>query len=336
MSELNRSIYLVSRPEGMPEKSNFKTVESPVPQPAEGEVLVQTMYLSVDPYMRGRMRDVKSYVPPFPLNEVIVGGVVGRVVESKNPNFAKGDIIAGMLGWSDYSISNGKNIKKIETGAIPVTHALGILGMPGLTAYFGLLEIGKPKEGETVVVSGAAGAVGMVVGQIAKLKGCRVVGIAGTDEKNEYLRSELGFDATVNYKTTTNMRQSLAEACPNGIDVYFDNVGGEITDAVLTLINYQARIVICGQISAYNMEKPDLRPNPFTQLLIKSAMAKGFIASDFANRNQEGLAQLTEWVTQGKLKFKENVVEGLENTVEAFLGLFRGENLGKQLVKVHD
>jgi NADPH-dependent curcumin reductase CurA len=334
MTKINRSIILASRPEGMPNDSHFRMEENAIPEPTDGEVLIRTLYLSVDPYMRGRMRDAKSYVPPFPINEVLMGGVVGEVIDSKNTHFAVGDTVVGNLGWSDYSLSNGKGIRKIDPSLVSPTTALGILGMPGLTAYFGLLEVGQPKEGETVVVSGAAGAVGTVVGQIAKLKGCRVVGIAGSDEKNEYLVNELGFDAVINYKTTDNMKKALSEACPQGIDVYFDNVGGDITDAAMMLINHKARIVVCGQIALYNQEKPDFGPRILSQLLINSATAKGFIVSDYADRSAEGLTQLTKWVVSGQLKYRENIVEGLENAPDAFLGLFRGENLGKQLVKV--
>jgi NADPH-dependent curcumin reductase CurA len=336
LANINRSILLVSRPEGMPNENNFRMIKKSIPQPSDGEVLVRTLYLSVDPYMRGRMRDAKSYVPPFPLNEALLGGVVGQIVESKDPNFSTGDIVVGNLDWADYSVSKGKNVRKIDPDAASISTAVGILGMPGLTAYFGLLDIGKPQEGETVVVSGAAGAVGTVVGQIAKLKGCRVVGIAGSDEKNDYLTRKLGFDAAINYKTTTNMRKALSETCPQGIDVYFDNVGGEITDAVMNLINFQARIVVCGQIALYNLEKPDVGPRMLSHLLINSASAKGFIVSNYAKRSEEGLSQLTEWLAQGKLKYKENVIDGLENAPEAFLGLFRGDNIGKQLVKVSD
>jgi NADPH-dependent curcumin reductase CurA len=336
LTKMNRSILLVSRPERMPNETNFRMIETPIPDLGEGEVLIRTLYLSVDPYMRGRMRDAKSYVPPFPLNEVLIGGVVGRIVESKNPDFSTNDIVVGRLKWADYSVSNGQEIKKIDPHTASITTALGILGMPGLTAYFGLLDIGKPQPGETVVISGAAGAVGTVAGQIAKLYGCRVVGIAGSDEKTHYLIEELGFDSAINYKTTTNLKKELSEACPKGIDVYFDNVGGEITDAVMTLINYQARIVVCGQIALYNLEKPDVGPRILPNLLIKSASAKGFIVSDYAHRSQEGLSQLTEWVVQGKLRYRENIVEGLENAPAAFLGLFLGENTGKQLVKVSD
>lgn len=331
----NRQIVLASRPKGMPSKENFRFVEGPVPTPGQGEFLVRTAYVSVDPYMRGRMNDAKSYVPPFPLEKVIVGGVIGRVVASRHPDFHEGDIVTGRLGWQDYSISNGEGVHKVSPAAAPVTTALGILGMPGLTAYFGLLEIGQPKPGETVVVSGAAGAVGTVVGQIAKLKGCRVVGIAGSEEKIAYLTNELGFDAAINYKSD-NLRQVVKDACPNGVDVYFDNVGGTITDVVMTQLNYQARIVICGQIALYNLEKPDVGPRILSQLLINSAMMKGFIVSDFKDKTREGLAQLTTWLQEGKLRYRENIVEGFENIPEAFLGLFRGENIGKQLVKIAD
>jgi NADPH-dependent curcumin reductase CurA len=331
---INRQILLVSRPAGMPDDSNFRLIESSVPSISDNEVLIRTLWLSVDPYMRGRMRDAKSYAVPFALNEVIYGGMVGEVIESSNTDFAVGDIVEGRLGWADYNVSNGQNIRKIDPNVAPISTALHVLGMPGLTAYFGLLEIGKPQEGETVVVSGAAGAVGTIVGQIAKLKGCRVVGIAGSEEKISYLKDELGFDEVINYKTTPDIRKALAAACPKGVDVYFDNVGGDITDSVMTLINFQARLIICGQISLYNLEKPDLGPRLFPLLLMNSATAKGFIVSDYAAQNKEALSQLTEWVTQGKLKYQENVVEGLENTPRAFFGLFKGENLGKQLVKV--
>ncbi|MGB8956469.1 MAG: NADP-dependent oxidoreductase, partial [Tumebacillaceae bacterium] len=249
--EKNRQFLLVSRPVGMPSDENFKLVETEIPSIEVGQLLVRTLYLSVDPYMRGRMSDEKSYIAPYELNEVIQGGAVGRVVESKHEKFAVGDIVSGMLGWQDYSVSDGTGIMKIDPTRAPVTTTLGVAGMPGLTAYFGLTDIGNPQPGETVVVSGAAGAVGTVVGQIAKIKGCRVVGIAGEQEKIEYLLNELGFDAAINYKTA-DVRTALQEACPNGVDVYFDNVGGDITDAVLARINHGARIAICGQISSYN------------------------------------------------------------------------------------
>ena len=328
----NRQILLHSRPAGMPTTDNFRIENTETPEPKDGEVLVRTLYLSVDPYMRSRMNDRKSYVPPFVLNEVISGGVVAEVVDSRAANFQAGDIVTGMLGWRLLSSAKAEELRKVEPRLAPITTALGVLGMPGLTAYFGLLDICNPQAGETVVVSAAAGAVGTTVCQVAKIKGCRVVGIAGSDEKNAYLLNELHVDATINYKTG-NVREALAAACPNGVDVYFDNVGGEVSDAVLLLLNKGARISICGQISMYNLERMDvgLRAQPF--LLVKSAMMKGFIVTDYAPRFAEGVIQLGKWLAEGKLKYVENIVEGFENTPRAFLGLFAGENLGKQLVK---
>ncbi|HZH89216.1 MAG TPA: NADP-dependent oxidoreductase [Pyrinomonadaceae bacterium] len=336
---MNRKIILAGRPTGMPSEDNFRIVDAEMPRPAEGEVLLKTLYLSVDPYMRGRMNEGKSYVAPFELNEVITGGVVGEVVESRSGNFQPGDIVAGYLGWELYSVAKGDEgtpnlLRKIDPAHAPVTTALGILGMPGLTAYFGLLDIGHPAAGETVVVSGAAGAVGMVVCQLAKIKGCRVVGIAGSDEKNKYLTGELGVDAAVNYKTSGDLARSLRDACPEGVDVYFDNVGGETSDTVLPLINHGARITICGQISLYNLGRMDVGPRPQLALLVKSASMRGFIISDYAARFAEGLSELGRWLAEGKLKNAENIVEGFENAPRAFLGLFAGENTGKQLVRV--
>jgi hypothetical protein len=330
----NRRIVLASRPAGMPTQDNFRIEDVEVPSLKDGEVLVRTLYLSVDPYMRGRMSDRKSYVPPFVLNEPIAGGVIGEVIESRSPVFQPGDIVTGHLGWQLYSVVRAEEIKKVDPNIAPITTALGVLGMPGLTAYFGLLDIGKPREGETVVVSGAAGAVGTTVCQIAKITGCRVVGIAGSDDKNLYLQNELQVDATINYKTSFNMFQALRDTCPNGIDIYFDNVGGTVSDAVMPLINKSARIVICGQISLYNLEQPDIGPRVQPYLVVKRAMMKGFIITDYASRFSEGVKHLAEWFAQGKLKYVENIVEGFENTPQAFIGLFTGDNLGKQLVKV--
>jgi NADPH:quinone reductase len=332
----NKQIILASRPAGVPSMDNFATVDAEVPQPRDGEVLVRTRYLSVDPYMRGRMSDRKSYVAPFAVNEVMNGGVLGEVVESRSPDFTPGEIVTGQLGWQLYSVAPAKELRKVDPKVAPVTTALGVLGMPGLTAYFGLMDIGKPREGETVVVSGAAGAVGMTVCQIAKIKGCRVVGIAGSDEKNEYLEHELWVDRTINYKTTGDMKLALKDACPNGVDIYFDNVGGDVSDAVLPFINKAARLIICGQISLYNLEKPDVGPRPQPYLLVKSALMQGFIITDYAPRFAEGVKQLGQWLSEGKMKYAENIVDGFENTPHAFLGLFSGENLGKQLVRVED
>lgn len=319
----------------MPTYENFELVTNSLPTINEGELLIRTIYLSVDPYMRGRMNGVKTYVDPFQLNEVLIGGVVGEVVESKNNDFKTGEIVEGRLGWSDFSVSNGSNIRKIDPTLAPISTSLGVVGMPGLTAYFGLLDIGKAKEGETVVISGAAGAVGMVAGQIAKIKGCRVIGIAGSEEKVNYLSNQLGFDQTINYKTE-NVLDALKAACPSGVDIYFDNVGGEISDAVIKLINYKARIIVCGQISQYNNEQIETGPRIQGQLIQRSALMQGFIVSDYADRFGEGYRQLGKWVKEGRLQYRENVVDGLENAPDAFIGLFRGDNIGKQLVRVSE
>ena len=331
----NKQILLARRPRGTPTLDNFSIVDAEVPEPKDGEVLLRTRFLSVDPYMRGRMRDQKSYVPPFALNEVIAGGVVAEIIDSRAPAFQPGNIVTGLLGWRLYSVAKAEELRRVNPNIAPVTTALGVLGMPGLTAYFGLLDIGQPQEGETVVVSGAAGAVGMTVCQIAKIKGCRVVGIAGSDEKNRYLEHELQVDATINYKTA-DIKPAMRAACPNGVDVYFDNVGSEISDAVMQLINQRARIAVCGQISLYNLEKPDTGPRVQPYLLVNSALMKGFIVSNYAARFAEGGKQLAQWLAEGKLKYFETVVEGFENAPSAFLDLFAGKNLGKQLVKVSD
>ncbi|MEH7336208.1 NADP-dependent oxidoreductase [Neobacillus drentensis] len=330
----NKKILLAYRPVGMPDESNFTMIETSIPEIVDGEVLIKSLYISVDPYMRGRMSDEKSYAKPYEVGEPFIGGIVGQVIESKNLKFKVNSFVEGRLEWAEYNVSNGSNIRRIKSEAAPISTALHVLGMPGLTAYFGLLHIGQPKEGETVVVSGASGAVGTIVGQIAKLKGCRVVGIAGAEEKCEFLTAELGFDAAINYKTSPDLYKELLKACPNGIDVYFDNVGGMVTDEVMKMINFQSRIVICGQISQYNLEKPEMGPRILGQLLKTSSMVKGFIVSDFAEHNKEGYTMLAKWIGEGKIKYRENVIEGFENIVDAFLGLFRGENIGKQLVKV--
>jgi NADPH-dependent curcumin reductase CurA len=329
----NREIRFSSRPTGLPTAENFQIADSEVPKLSDGDVLVRTLYISVDPYLRGRMREGRSYVPPFEIGEVIMSGVVGQVVESRAAGFAAGDIVTGMLGWRLYNIAKAGELRKVDPKIGPVTTALGVLGMPGLTAYFGLLDIGQPRTDETVVVSGAAGAVGITVCQLAKIKGCRVIGIAGSDDKNKYLRDELGVDVVINYKTQI-VADALKAACPDRIDVYFDNVGGEISDAVFPLLNQGARLVICGQISLYNLDKPDIGPRPQPYLLVNSAMMKGFIITTYAARFAEGVTQLAQWLIAGKLKHAETIVEGFENTPQAFIGLFTGDNLGKQIVKV--
>ncbi|MFC0272906.1 NADP-dependent oxidoreductase [Metabacillus herbersteinensis] len=332
--ETNKQISLAKRPQGLPNLEDFNFKEGVFPTPVSGEVVVKTLYLSVDPYMRGRMQDAKSYVAPYQLNEVITGGVIGEVVESRSTEFQEGDVVIGMLGWQEYSVASAAELRRIDPNLAPISTHLGVLGMPGLTAYLGLLEIGKPKEGETVVVSGAAGAVGSIVGQIAKLHGARVVGIAGTEEKIDYLLNELGFDAAVNYKTTTNLRHDLKDACPNGVDVYFDNVGGEVSDAVYPLLNTFARIPQCGAISSYNKEGKDVGPRIQSYLIKSSALVQGFVVSNYASQFGEAARQLGKWLAEGNLKYEETIVEGFENIPNAFLGLFEGSNLGKMLVKV--
>jgi NADPH-dependent curcumin reductase CurA len=330
----NKQITLAVRPVGFPKESDFRLVEAPVPTPGPGQFLVQSLYLSVDPYMRGRMTAAKSYAPPVELGGVMVGGVVGQVVESHHPRFAAGEIVEGYFGWQQYAVSDGAGVRKVDPSLAPISTALGVLGMPGLTAYFGLLEIGKPQPGETVVVSGAAGAVGSLVGQIAKIQGCHVVGIAGTDEKVRHVVEELGFDSAFNYKSARNYRAKLKTLCPQGIDVYFDNVGGAITDAVIPLLNVRARLVICGQISQYNLERPEMGPRWLWALIVKQARAEGFLVFQFADRFEEGIRQMAQWLKEGKLKYRENIIEGLENAPRAFIGMLKGENIGKQLVKV--
>lgn len=332
----NRQVLLIKRPEGLPTPGDFKFEDTEVEQPQEGQVVVKTLYLSVDPYMRGRMNDSKSYIPPYQLNEVIKGGAVGEIVESKSDKYKEGDKVIGMLGWQLFNTVDDSKVTKIDESIAPVSAYLSVLGLTGLTAYFGLLDIGQPKEGETVVVSGAAGSVGMFVGQIAKIKGARVVGIAGTDEKCQYLMEELNFDAAINYKTTENIKQDLEKACPDGVDVYFDNVGGSISDAVMSLLNDHARIPLCGAISSYNSTDGDMGPRIHSQMIKTRSLIKGFVLSDYADRQSEGLQELGKWLSEGKLKYEETVVDGFDNVVEAFLQLFKGANLGKMLVKVSE
>ncbi|PIC74753.1 NADP-dependent oxidoreductase [Sporosarcina sp. P17b] len=333
--DTQKEIHLANRPKGLPTMETFNFVEKSIPELKENEVLVRTLYVSVDPYMRGRMIDAKSYIPPFKLDEVIAGGVVGEVTESNSEAFAPGDFVVGNLNWAEYSAAAAKDLRKIDPSVAPITTHLGILGMTGLTAYFGLLDIGKPQEGETVVVSGAAGAVGSVVGQIAKMKGAKVIGIAGSQEKIDYLKNELGFDEAVNYKLDS-FKDDLTQAASDGVDVYFDNVGGEVTDAVFTLLNKHARIALCGAISSYNKEGQDVGPRPQSTMIKTSALMKGFTVGDYAKDFPTASADLGKWLSEGKLKYEETIVEGFENIPDAFLGLFEGTNLGKQLVKVAD
>ncbi|WP_226037855.1 NADP-dependent oxidoreductase [Aquibacillus saliphilus] len=335
IAKTQKEIHLVNRPEGMPSNDDFKFVETEVPAPNEDEVLLRTLYLSVDPYMRGRMRDVKSYIAPFELNKVITGGVLAEVVDSNSTLFKQGDIVNGNLNWAEYNVANEKKLQKVDPTIAPITTRLGVLGLTGLTAYFGLLDIGKPQVGETVVVSGAAGAVGSIVGQIAKIKGAKAVGIAGSDQKVDYLIKELGFDAAVNYKKES-FQEDLKKALPDGVDVYFDNVGGDVSDAVIQQLNNQARISLCGSISSYNTEGEDVGPRMQWKFIKTSSMMKGFTLGDYAADFQTGALELGKWLQEGKLKYQETIVEGFENTPDAFFGLFKGTNMGKQLVKVAD
>jgi NADPH-dependent curcumin reductase CurA len=305
-----------------------------VPDPGPGEFLARVIYLSIDPYMRGRMSDARSYVPPVALGDVMEGGTVGEVVGSNHPGFAVGDVVEGRFGWQEYAVSAGKGVRKIDPTVAPISTAVGVLGMPGLTAYFGLLEVGQPKAGETVVVSAASGALGALVGQIAKLRGCRAVGLAGSDSKVGYLTGELGYDAGINYHTTPDLDAALAAACPAGIDVYFDNVGGSITEAVSRHVNLFARFVVCGLISQYNLTQPEIVPRNERFVLVNRVRIQGFLVFDFAARYKEGLTQLTEWVRQGRLKYREDVVDGLEQAPGALMGLLQGKNFGKMLVRV--
>jgi NADPH-dependent curcumin reductase CurA len=330
---VNHQFRLARRPVGMVKRSDFDYAEAPVAQPGDGEVLVKNLYISLDPAMRGWMNEGKSYVPPVGIGEVMRAGAVGKVIASNDPNIAVGDHVVGILGVQEYAISKGKGLTKVDPRLASLPVYLGTLGMPGMTAYFGLLEVGKPKAGDTVVVSGAAGAVGQVVGQIAKIKGCRVVGIAGGADKCEYLRS-LGFDAAIDYKHE-DVKAALKQHCPKGVDVYFDNVGGEILDIVLTQLAMHARIVICGAISQYNEAKMK-GPSNYMSLLVYRASMTGMVVFDYASRYAEAAREMAGWMAAGKLKTREDIVEGLETFPETLLKLFKGENTGKLVLKIAD
>jgi NADPH-dependent curcumin reductase CurA len=333
---VNRQFLLAAVPQGLAKESDFRLVETPIAVPQDGEILLQSVYWSVDPYMRGRMTGIKTYADPVKIGELMVGAAVGKVIESRHPDYEVGDYAVGYWGWQEFAVSNGRGLQKLDPKFLPVSTALSVLGGPGMTAYFGFLELCQPKQGETVVVSGAAGAVGSLVGQIAKVKGCRAIGIAGTDDKVTCLVQELGFDAAFNYKTTTDYTAKLKELCPRGVDCYFYNVGGKITDAVFGVLSTFARVAVCGQISQYNLEKPEQGPRLLRQVLIKQARVEGFIATRFANRFAEGYRQLATWVKEGKLKYHEHIVEGFENMPKAFIAMLEGHNTGKMLVKARD
>lgn len=338
MTTINRQILLASRPEGEPTVDNFRLVETPVPALADGQVLVRNHFLSLDPYMRGRMNDAKSYAAPQPLNEVMIGGTVGEVVESKNEHFKPGDKVVGMGGWQEYTLVNASQrgvLQKVDTTHVPLSAYLGAVGMPGVTAWYGLVKIINPKAGETVVVSAASGAVGGAVGQLAKARGCRVVGIAGGPQKCAQVVEELGFDACIDYKAHTDLKslsKALKEACPSGIDGYFENVGGVILDAVMLRTNAFARMAFCGMIAGYNGEPI---PMAYPQLILSNRMKlEGFIVSEHMEVWPEALKELGTLVATAKFKYRETVAQDLANAPEAFLGLLKGKNFGKQLVKL--
>lgn len=337
-STVNRQIVLASRPHGEPTADNFRLVQSAIPTAGAGQVLLRTIYLSLDPYMRGRMNDAKSYAEPVAIDEVMVGGSICRVEESQHEGFNVGDLVVAFGGWQDYSLSDGEGLMKLDNAMANPSYGLGVLGMPGLTAYMGLMEIGQPKAGETLVVAAATGAVGSLVGQIGKLKGCKVIGIAGSQEKCDYAVNTLGFDACLNHQSD-ELAEQLAAACPTGIDVYFENVGGKVFDAVLPLLNPQARIPLCGLISQYNAtalpDGPDRMSMLMGTLLVKRIKMQGFIVfDDFGHKYPEFQQAMVPWLTAGKIHYKEDKVEGLENAASAFIGLLQGENFGKLVVQV--
>ena len=331
-----KRVVLASRPAGEPLPANFRVEEYAVPTPGPGEVLLRTIWLSLDPYMRGRMSDGPSYAQPVPVNGVMEGGTVSEVVTSNNPAFANGDIVVSRAGWQTHAISNGQGLAKVDPKVAPISTAVGVLGMPGMTAYTGLLDIGKPQPGETVVVAAASGAVGSAVGQIAKIKGARAVGIAGGKDKCDYVRNELGFDDCLDHRDP-DLAAKLKAACPKGIDVYFENVGGKVFEAVFPLLNAFARIPVCGLISEYNNfgeTNPKWAGALMRAVLVKRLTIRGFIVSDFAARHGDFLRDMSQWFREGKLKHREFVTEGLDNAPAAFMGLLKGANFGKQLVRV--
>ena len=335
MIEPNREVHLTARPEGLPKSSDFELVEKPILEPGDREFLVRNIYISVDPYMRGRMRDMKSYMPPFQLGETMSGGSVGQVVTSNHPDYQAGDFVSGFEGWRQYYTTDGSGQLKVNPEVAPLSTVLGVLGMPGITAYVGLFDIGKPKEGETLFVSAAAGAVGSLVGQLGKIKGCRVVGSAGSQEKVGVLTDELGFDAAFNYKGA-NLHQELTERCPDGIDIYFENVGGPMLETVLAHMNQFGRIPVCGMIAHYNDEEPTPGPRNLSSVITKRLLLHGFICTDHYDRFGDFTHDVSGWLREGKIKYRETVVAGIEHAVEAFIDLMHGKNVGKMLVQVGD
>jgi NADPH-dependent curcumin reductase CurA len=329
----HRRVVLARRPPGEPSETDFRIEEVAVPEPGSGQVLVRVIYLSLDPYMRGRMRDAASYAAPVGIGEVMTGGTVGEVVKSNNPSFKVGDIVEERLGWQQYAIG-GPTLRKIDPSLAPISTANGVLGMPGMTAYFGLFEVGQPKAGETVVVSAASGAVGQIVGQLAKIAGCHVIGIAGGPKKCAFVKETLALDECVDYKVAKDLSAAIKTACPSGVDVYFDNVGGAVSDAVFLNLNFFARVALCGSISQYNVAAPETGPRLLGLFVGRRVSLRGFIVSDFANKFAPAMRQLGEWVRSGRIKYKEDIIEGIEKAPRAFIGLLRGENFGKLQVKL--
>ena len=332
---VNHQVVLSARPKGYPVEEDFSIIETPIPVVRDGQVLVRILWLSMDPYERGRMNEAQSYAASVPIGGTMVGGTVGKVVSSRRSDLTVGEYVEAPLGWQAYAVSEGHNLRRVDAEVAPLSTALGVLGMPGLTAYFGLFEVGRPEPGDTVVVSAASGAVGAVVGQLAKMAGCRVVGIAGTKPKVDYIVDELGFDRGVSYRDE-DFRSNLAASCPDGVNVYFDNVGGDVTDAVFEVLADRARVVLCGQISQYNLEVPDLGPRNLRSLVGKQVQVEGFLVSRFANRAEVARQRLARWVAAGKLKYREDVVDGLQNAPRALIGMMHGENFGKLLIKVSE
>ncbi len=333
MDAVNHLVRLAARPVGLPKPSDWSHTEEPVAEPGDGEVLVRNAYISLDPAMRGWMNEGRSYIPPVGIGEVMRAFAAGEVIASHDPDVAVGEHVGGLLGVQEYAVANGKGVFKVDTSLAPLPVYLGALGMPGVTAYFGLLDIGRPEEGNTVVVSGAAGAVGGLVGQIAKLKGCRVVGIAGGSVKCAHLLEDLGFDAVIDYKEQ-DLDAALTEHCPDGIDIYFDNVGGDILDAALLHLARRARVVICGAISQYNNTSALRGPSNYLSLLVNHASMTGFVMSDYLDRYAEAVREMAGWLAEGKLVSREDIAEGLENFPDTLLRLFRGENTGKLVLKL--
>jgi NADPH-dependent curcumin reductase CurA len=331
---VNREIRLKQRPVGMPQESDFELVETPVPEPAEGELLIRNVYMSVDPYMRGRMMDRKSYVPPYKVGETMSGGCVGRVMASKVDRFQVDEYVLSNHGWREYYVTDGGDLTKVDPQLAPLQTYLGTLGMPGVTAYVGFLDIGQPQSGETVFVSAASGAVGSIVCQIAKIKGCRVVGSAGSSEKVSWLLDVAGVDAAFNYKEVQNLSHELGKHCPKGIDIYFENVGGEHLEAAIEHMNQFGRIAACGNISLYNRTEPQPAPRNMHLFVSKRLMLKGFLVFDHFDQLPRFMTEMSQWIAEDRIRWHETIIEGIENAPTAFIGLFKGANLGKMIVKI--